>query len=160
MFNNVLCNHLTFMMLWSDYPQNSFVPHAFHDIHKNLFPSESSPQFIPIFSSFNILTVAFSSVQWLSHVWHFVAPGTAACQASLSITNSWSLLKLTSIKSVMPTNHLILCCPLLLQPSIFPTIIGSFPMSQFFASGGQSIMALALIFTSLMHFADIIFILR
>ena len=49
-------------------------------------------------------------------------PWTAAQQASLSITNSWSLLKLMSIESVMPSNHLILCCPLLLQPSIFPSI--------------------------------------
>ena len=49
-------------------------------------------------------------------------PRTAACQASLSITNSWSLLKLMSIKSVMPSNHLILCPPLLLLPSIFPSI--------------------------------------
>ena len=49
-------------------------------------------------------------------------PWTAACQASLSITNSWSLLKLMSIESVMPSNHLILCCPLLLLPSIFPSI--------------------------------------
>ena len=51
-----------------------------------------------------------------------VTPWTAACQASLSITNSWSLLKLLSIKLVMPSNHLILCHPLLLQPSIFPSI--------------------------------------
>ena len=62
------------------------------------------------------------SVQWLSHVWHFVIPWTAACQASLSITNSWSLLKLMSIESVMPSNHLIICCPLCLPPSIFPSI--------------------------------------
>ena len=63
-----------------------------------------------------------SSVQSLSHVWLFVTPWTAACQASLSITNSWSLLKLTSIESVMPSNHLILCCPLLLLPLVFPSI--------------------------------------
>ena len=63
-----------------------------------------------------------SSVQSLSHVWLFVTPRTAARQASLSITNSWSLLKLMSIESVMPSNHLILCCPLLLRPSIFPSI--------------------------------------
>ena len=59
----------------------------------------------------------FSSVQSLSCVWLFVTPWTAARQASLSITNSWSLLKLMSIESVMPSNHLILCCPLLLPPS-------------------------------------------
>ena len=51
-----------------------------------------------------------------------MSPWTAACQASLSITNSWSLPKLMSIESVMPSNHLILCCPLLLLPSIFPSI--------------------------------------
>ena len=63
----------------------------------------------------------FSSVQLLSRVWLFATPWTAACQASLSITNSQSLLKLMSIKSVMPFNHFILCCPLLL-PSIFSSI--------------------------------------
>ena len=66
-----------------------------------------------------------------------VTPWTAACQASLSITNSQSLLKLMSIESVMPSNHLILCCSLLLLPSIFPSV-RVFSMSQLFASGGQS----------------------
>ena len=65
--------------------------------------------------------VQFSSAQSLSHVRLFVIPWTAAHQASLS-TNTWSLLKLMSIKSVMPSNHLILCRPLLLPPSIFPSI--------------------------------------
>ena len=64
----------------------------------------------------------FSSVQLLSHVWLFVTPWTSAHQDSLSITNSWSLLKLTSIGLVMPSNHLILCHPLLLPPLIFPSI--------------------------------------
>ena len=64
----------------------------------------------------------FSSVQSLSRVWLFVTPLTAAHQTSLSITNTRSLLKLMSIKSVMPSNHLILCHPLLLPPSIFPSI--------------------------------------
>ena len=68
------------------------------------------------------LSVQFSSVQSLSHVRIFVTPWTAAQQASLSITNSWSLLRLMSIESVMPSNHLILCQPLLLPPSIFPSI--------------------------------------
>ena len=54
---------------------------------------------------------------------HFATPWTAACQASLSFTISWNLVKLTSIESVMPSNHLILCHPLLLQPSIFPNIM-------------------------------------
>ena len=75
----------------------------------------------------------------LSRVQLFATPWTAARQASLSITNSQSLLKLISIESVMPSNHLILCCPLLLLPSIFPNIRGFFPMNQLFASGGQSI---------------------
>ena len=67
------------------------------------------------------LKAAFSSVQSLSCVWLFATPWTAARQASLAITNSRSLLKLMSLESVMPSNHLILCCPLLL-PSIFPSI--------------------------------------
>ena len=64
----------------------------------------------------------FSSVQSLSHVWLFVTLWTAAHQASLSITNSQSLLKLMSVESVMPSNHLILCHPLLLLPLIVPSI--------------------------------------
>ena len=63
-----------------------------------------------------------SSIQLLSHVWVFVTPRTAACQTSLSITNSRRLLKLTSTESVMPSNHLILCHPLFFPPSIFPSI--------------------------------------
>ena len=69
-----------------------------------------------------IASCHFSSVQLLSHVRLFVTPWTAARQASLSITNSKSLLKLMSVESVMPSNHLILCCPLLLLPSVFPSI--------------------------------------
>ena len=61
-------------------------------------------------------------VQLLNHVRLFATPGTAARQASLSVTISWSLLKLMSIESVMPSSHLILCHPLLLLPSIFPSI--------------------------------------
>ena len=68
------------------------------------------------------LTSQFSSVQSLGHVRLFVTLWTAARQASLSITNSWSLLKLMSIKLVMPSNHFIFCHPLLLPPSIFPSI--------------------------------------
>ena len=64
----------------------------------------------------------FSSVQLLSHVQLFETPWIAACQASLSITNSQSLLKLMSIESVMLSSHLILCRPLLLPPSVFPSI--------------------------------------
>ena len=64
----------------------------------------------------------FSSVQSLSHIRLFATPWTTACQASLSITNSLGLLKLMPIELVMPSNHLILCRPLLLPPSIFPSI--------------------------------------
>ena len=82
------------------------------------------------------VSVQFSSVQSLSHVQLFVTPWIAACQTSLSITTSRSLLKLMSIESVMPSNHLILCCPLLLLPSMFP-VSRSFQMSWLLASGGQ-----------------------
>ena len=64
----------------------------------------------------------FVVVQLLTCIWFFVTPWTAACQASLSFTISWSLLKLMSTKAVMPSNHLIFCGPLLLLPSIFPSI--------------------------------------
>ena len=66
--------------------------------------------------------IQFTSVQSLSHVQLFATPRTKARQASLSNTNSQSLLKLMSIESVMPSNHLILCHPLLLPPSVFPSI--------------------------------------
>ena len=69
-----------------------------------------------------MVSTQFSSVQLLSHVWLFATPWTEACQASLSNTNSWSPSKPMSMKSVMPSNHLILCRPLLLLPSIFPSI--------------------------------------
>ena len=78
-----------------------------------------------------------SSVQSLSPVRLFVTPWIAARQASLSITNSQSSLRLTSIQSVMPSSHLILCRPLFLLPQSLPAS-ESFPMSQLFASGGQS----------------------
>ena len=71
-----------------------------------------------LYKGFSLL----SSVQPLSRFLLFATPWTAAHQASLSITNSWSLLKLMSIESVMPSNHLILCHPLLLPPSVFPSI--------------------------------------
>ena len=70
----------------------------------------------------SLLVLVSLSVRSRSHVWSFATPWTAARQASLSITNSQRLLKLMSIKSVMPSNHLILCHPLLLLPSIFPNI--------------------------------------
>ena len=85
--------------------------------------------------SFNLLNKG--SVQLFSPVQLSATPWTAACQAFLSITNSQNLLKLMSIESVKPSNHLILCCPLLLPPSIFPSI-RVFSKRQFFASGGQT----------------------
>ena len=68
------------------------------------------------------LLILIFVVQLPSHVWLFVTPWTAAYQASLSLTISWSLPKFMSFESVMPSNHLILCCPLFLLPSIFPSI--------------------------------------
>ena len=81
-------------------------------------------------------------VQSLSYIQLFVTPWTAAHQASLSFTLSWGLLKLMSIESTMPSNHLILCCPLLPSSASFPAS-RSFPVSWLFTSGGQSIGALA-----------------
>ena len=77
-------------------------------------------QMKPVFSVSKYIEVQFSSVTQSCRL--FATPWTTACQASLSITNSWSLLRLTSIESVMLSNHLILCRPLLLPPSIFPSI--------------------------------------
>ena len=87
--------------------------HSLH-LHLHSFPA----------SKFNntIFLDSISSVQSLSHVWLFKTPWTAVCLASLSTANSQSLLKLMSIESVMPSNHLILCRPLRLPPSIFPRI--------------------------------------
>ena len=85
-----------------------------------------------------IIQFSSVSVQSLSHVRLFKTPWTAACQASLSITNSWSLPKLMSIESVMPSNHLILVIPFSSCPQSLPAS-GSLPMSQHFASGGQSV---------------------
>ena len=99
-------------------------------------------KYLLIFSIQHHQSIQFSSVQSLSCVQLFVTPWTAACQASLSITNSQSPPKHKSIESVVPSNHLILCCPLLLLPSIFPRI-GVFSNDQLFTSGGQSIGASA-----------------
>ena len=85
---------------------------------KNIFNSSQKPLRAELLPDENQLF----SVKLLSHVWLFVTPWTAARQASLSIANSQSLLKLMSIESVMPSSHLILCHPLLLLPSIFPSI--------------------------------------
>ena len=83
-------------------------------------------------------TKQLSSIQSLNRVQLSATPFTAACQASMSITNSWNLLKLMPMESVRLSNHLILCCLLLLLPSILPSI-RVFQLSQLFASCGQSI---------------------
>ena len=83
--------------------------------------------------------LGISSVRLLSHVWLFVTPWTTAHQASLSITNSRSLLKLRSIESVMPSSHLILCHPLFTSCLHSFPAARSFPMSQYFKSGDQSL---------------------
>ena len=82
----------------------------------------SALRFLQLKGQHKNIGLATHSVQSLSHVWLFVTPWTIAHQASLSITNSQRLLKFKSIKSVMPSNHLILCRPLLLLPSIIPRI--------------------------------------
>ena len=92
-------------------------------------------------------------VQLFSHVWLFVTPWTAACQASQSFTMSQSLLKFTSTELVIPSNHFILCHPLLPLPSIFPSI-QVFLMSWLFASGGQCIGASATAPVLLMNTQD------
>ena len=83
-----------------------------------------------------VLNTQFSSVQWLSRVRLFGIPRITACQASLSITNSWRSLRLTSIESVMPSSHPILGRPVSSCPQSLPAS-ESFPMSQLFAWGGQ-----------------------
>ena len=125
-------------MTWSPFP--SFQPQMFPFVACLGFPAlkshffeysycsllESKPlkkkseAIVPYIN--NIGFIQFSSVQLLSHIRLFAAPWTAACQASLFITDFWSFLKLMSIESVMPFNHLILCRPLLHLPSIFPSI--------------------------------------
>ena len=103
----------------------------FHD-YKYISPKRTLKR-----SEFYLLKVVVV-IQSLSCIRPFATPWAAAQQASLSITDSQSLLKLMSIELVMPPNNLILCCPLLLLPSIFPSI-RVFPMSQFFILSGQSI---------------------
>ena len=111
--------------LWSHLVIKSYWPHCkrqkFKDISCMCWLGENSISNLCVMMPFR-LSVHFSSVQSLSHVWLFVTPWITARQASLSITNSQSSLKLMSIESVMPSNYLILCCPLLLLPPIPPSI--------------------------------------
>ena len=110
----------------------------FHQIHFCLFLSPLLLEPLKFEFYYAWCYLQFSSVQSLSCVQLFATPWTAARQASLSITNSWSPPKPMSIESVMPCNHLIVCHPLLPCLQSFPAS-GSFQMSQLFASGGQSI---------------------
>ena len=118
-------NEVSSKVEWNDEPKG-------REVHERM---------MRILNGKNVYTVFGSSVQSFTHVQLFATPCTATCQASRS-NNSWSLLKLMYIESVMPSNHLILYHPLLLMPSLFPAS-GSFPVSQFFASSGQSIGASA-----------------
>ena len=96
------------------------------------FPASGSFQWVGCFyhmAKILELQLHYQSVQSLSHIQLFATPWTAACQPSLFITNSQNLLKLMSIELVMPSNHLILCCPLLLLPSVFPSFRGFFSES-------------------------------
>ena len=96
---------------------------TFHHLVPSVRSSISSKSTVSCLDSALLLVHFFPSlVQLLSRVWLFATPWTAVCQASVSTTNSQSLLKFMSIESVMPSNDLILCCPFLLLPSIFPNI--------------------------------------
>ena len=126
------------MRLWSYEPHFNLklgIVHALNLFHRAL---ESEYYHTNEKSKFVKFLESISSVQALSLVRLFATPWITARQASLSITNSWSSLRLTSIESVMPSSHLILSCPLLLLPPI-PPASESFPMSQLFPWGGQSI---------------------
>ena len=130
------CQVGTFYMVHISAPGNTISQHhlKFVPLRASLFCRQTQQ----CVHHHSLTFLQFSSVHSLSCVQLFVTPWTVARQASLSITNSRSLLKHMSIKLVMPSNHLILCHPLLLLPSIFPAS-GFFPLSQFFASGDQSI---------------------
>ena len=95
-----------------------------HALLQGIFPTQGSNPCLLHLLNWQAGSLPLSSAHLLSHVQFFATPWTAACQASLFITNSWSLVKLMSIELVMPSNHLILCRPLLLLPSIFPSIRG------------------------------------
>jgi len=109
---------------WKWFPQEEEKQRGNHSVGMKIvtFHNKLLGTILTLQSIWKINTERISSVQSLSRVQLFATPWTATHQAFLSITNSWSLLKLMSIESVMPSNHLILCCSLLLLPSIFPSI--------------------------------------
>ena len=114
--------------------------HVFYDLHFSVHLGAVFCSYLVFFR----YKIVLQSVQSLSHVQLFVMPWTAACQASLSITNSQSLPKLMSIESVIPSSHLILCRPILLLPSIPPSI-RVFSNESTLCMGGQSIGVSALV---------------
>ena len=119
-----------------NFPPGYHFKHSAFNHMKWKLVSPNKTQILPSYINY------FNPVQLLSRVWLFATPWTTACQASLSITNSRSSLKLMSIESVMPSSHLILCRPLLLLPSIFPSI-RVFSNESDLQSGGQSIQVSA-----------------
>ena len=120
----ILLSHFSYFQLWASLSmeilqaKNTGV--CYQALLQGIFPTQELNPDLPHCRQI-LYHVQFSSVQSLSHVRLFATPWTTALQASLSITNSWSPPKPMSIESVMPSNHLILCHPLLLLPSIFPT---------------------------------------
>ena len=140
------CQELAFITEWKPTkPIPTYFKKLLSGTH-NIKPNKISHQLtliVPQGKSEFLVTLGtgIRSDQLLSHIWLFATPWIAARRASLSITNSWSSPRLTSIKSVMPSNHLILCHPLLLLPSIFPNI--RVFSNELFVSGGQSIGASA-----------------
>ena len=129
---------------WKWFPQKEEKQRGNHSVGRKIvtFHNKLLGTILTLQSMWKINTERISSVQSLSRVRLFVTPWTATHQAFLSITNSWSLLKLMSIESMMPSNHLILCHPLLLLPSIIPSF-RVFTTSYFFISSGHNIGASA-----------------
>ena len=123
---SVLYNDLIFVYIVK-YNKYIIIKYSSNPRNWHIFPSvcvffDLFHQHLIVFGAQFFCLLQFSTVQLLSHVQLFATPWTVAHQASLSVTNSWNLLKLMSIESVMPSNHIILCRPLLLLPSIFPSI--------------------------------------
>ena len=114
-----------------------------HALLQGIFPTQGSNPCLLHLLNWQAGSLPLSSVHLLSHVQFFATPWTAACQASLFITNSWSLVKLMSIELGMPSNHLILCHSLHLLPSVFPSIrVFSNDVVHQFGSVAQSCLTL------------------
>ena len=115
-------SQLCSILVNSPHPQKSFSDFYHYRLVLSILRLHQEGIVLYPFVFWSYFKYSFSSVQSLSHVRLFATPWITACQASLSITNSRSLLKLMSIESVIPSSHLILCCPLLLLPPIPPSI--------------------------------------